>query len=78
MMLMVILAVAVYATLFVHFLARRSQAADAGPDHAGPPFSSPTKVPPCCAGNGLADPGASAWTALDDHQLTRLLKESSS
>jgi hypothetical protein len=74
----VILAVAVYATLLVHFLARRSRAADAGPDYAGPPFSSRNTVPPCCAGNGLADPGASAWTALDDHQLTRLLKESSS
>jgi hypothetical protein len=27
---------------------------------------------------GLTDPDTAVWTALDDHQLTRLLKESSS
>ena len=68
----VVLACAVYATLLARYLAERSQAAAARPKNAGPP------VPPCCAGNDLADPRASAWTALDDHQLTRLLKESSS
>jgi hypothetical protein len=28
-------------------------------------------------GDDLIDPGRSAWTALDDHQLNRLLRESS-
>jgi hypothetical protein len=73
MVLVVILGCAVYATLLVRYLAERSQAAD-----AGPPIQPETPAPPCCAANDLADPGRSAWTALDDHQLTRLLKESSS
>jgi hypothetical protein len=85
MIVVIILAGAVYVALLVRYLAReRFHAAEDGPNDAGQTASAharqdhPTSaVTPCCTGHDL-DTDGSAWTALDDHQLNRLLKESSS
>ena len=79
MIIMVILAGVAYAVLLSRYLAQHLKAADIGPSDARrPPARRPTPAPPCCSCGDLADPATSAWTALDDHQLTRLLKDSSS
>ncbi|GAA4260692.1 hypothetical protein [Dactylosporangium darangshiense] len=86
MIAVIILAGAVYVTLLVRYLAReRFHAAEDGRNNAGRvapanarqgrPASATT---PCCTDQGLADTDEPAWTALDDLQLNRLLKESSS
>jgi hypothetical protein len=78
MIVMVILAGVAYAILFVRYLTQHPQAADVGPGEGRSPAPASTPALPCCACGDLADSNASVWTALDDHQLTRLLKESSS
>ena len=86
MIVLIILAGAVCATLLVRYLARESlPAAEDGPDdarrtssaHASHGRPAPA-ARPCCSGPDLVEDERSAWTALDDHQLNRLLKESSS
>ena len=44
----------------------------------GKPGGGAPPAPPAPAGHDVPDTGTPVWTALDDHQLTRLLKDSSS
>lgn len=70
MIIVVILIGVAYAVLLSRYLAQHLP--------AGPPARSPIPATPSCTDGVPAAPDASAWTALDDHQLTRLLKDSSS
>jgi hypothetical protein len=77
MIIMAILAGVAYAILLSRYLHQHLRAADRGLRAVRPPASRSTPAPPCSACGDPADLNASVWSALDDHQLTRLLKESS-